>query len=98
MFAEPPRSTRSHCGSLQALPHRVDALPSTAPAAGAPPFSVDDASAGLPCESSESAACAVPTPTIVRVPASAATAAEAMIVRDPRTRLVDLPAPGRVVA
>src|SRR3954468_10974838 len=81
MVAVPPRSTRSHCGSLQALPHRVVALPSTAAAAGAPPFSVEEASAGRPCESSESAACAASTPTIARVPASAATTAEAMIAR-----------------
>ena len=43
-----PRSTRSHCGSLQALPQRVSARPSKAAAAGVPPFSWDEASAGLP--------------------------------------------------
>src|SRR3712207_3422983 len=50
MVAVAPRSTRSHCGSAQALPHRVSARPSTAAAAGAPPFSCDEASAGRPCE------------------------------------------------
>src|SRR3954447_23155387 len=86
MFAELPRSTRSHCGSLQALPQRLVVLPSTAAAAGAPPFSVDEASAGRPCESNVSAACADCMPTTVSVPASAATAAEARIERDLRWR------------
>ena len=42
-----PRSTRTHCGSLNALDHRVPPLPSTAALAGNVPFSSDDASAGL---------------------------------------------------
>src|ERR1700733_12197519 len=69
MVAVPPRSTRSHCGSLQALPQRVDVLPSKAPAAGELlVFSTDDARAGFPCESRVSAAWAVVTPTISRPP------------------------------
>jgi hypothetical protein len=44
---ELPRSTRSHCGSLNWLDQRVPVLPSTAAEAGVPAFSVDDAVAGL---------------------------------------------------
>src|SRR5258708_3415218 len=45
MVAVPPRSTRSHCGSLQVLPQRVVELPSTAAAAGELlVFSTDEAS------------------------------------------------------
>ncbi len=51
-----PRSTSSHCGSEAALDQRVAVLPSTASAAGVPPFSVDEAVAVLPCESRVSAA------------------------------------------
>src|ERR1700761_4782997 len=48
-----PRSTCSHCGSLNALDQRVPVLPSTAALAGyGPGFSLDDAVAGLPCDSS----------------------------------------------
>ena len=50
-----PRSTCSHCGSEKALDQRVPVLPSTAAEAGVPAFSVDDAVAGLPCESSVAA-------------------------------------------
>ncbi len=60
MVAVAPRSTWSHCGSLNALDQRVPVLPSTAAEAGVPAFSVEDAVAGLPCESSGSAAAAVP--------------------------------------
>src|ERR1700722_12265429 len=42
-----PRSTSSHCGSENALDHRVPVLPSTASAAGVPAFSVEDAVAVL---------------------------------------------------
>ena len=41
-----PRSTCSHCGSLNALDQRVPVLPSTASAAGVPAFSVEEAVAG----------------------------------------------------
>src|SRR3954452_19686204 len=46
-----PRSTRSDCGSLTALDHRVPVFPSTAADAGKLAFSVDDAVAALPCDS-----------------------------------------------
>src|SRR5262245_66451821 len=45
----PPRSTCIHCGSLNALDHRVPLLPSTALAAGVPAFSTEEAVAGRPC-------------------------------------------------
>src|SRR3954452_10101219 len=38
-----PRSTCSHCGSLNALDHRVPGRPSVAADAGVPAFSVEDA-------------------------------------------------------
>src|SRR3981081_459321 len=41
-----PRSTWSHCGSLNALDHRVAVLPSVAPAAEKPLWT-DDAVVGL---------------------------------------------------
>src|SRR6266851_4594661 len=41
-----PRSTCSHCGSLNALDQRVAVLPSTAFAAGNVAFSTDDAVVG----------------------------------------------------
>src|SRR5689334_14188225 len=90
IVAVPPRSTRNHCGSLQALPQRVDALPSKAPAAGAPPFSVDEARAGFPCDRRESAACADWMPNAVSVPASVATAIGATTLRNHRRRWGDL--------
>src|SRR4051812_16696264 len=46
MVCEAPRSTRTHCGSLNALDQRVPVLPSTAFAAGNEAFSVEDAVAG----------------------------------------------------
>src|SRR5262245_50181961 len=51
MAAVPPRSTWSHCGSLNALDQRVPASPSTLAAAGVPALSADDAVAGRPCDS-----------------------------------------------
>src|SRR5215472_15731020 len=42
-----PRSTSSHCGSENALDHRVPVLPSTALDAGKPEFSSDEAVAVL---------------------------------------------------
>src|SRR5690349_11908233 len=56
MEAVAPRSTCNHCGSPKALDQRVEVLPSTAAAAAVPLFSVDDAVAGLPWDSSSSAA------------------------------------------
>src|ERR1700722_17278611 len=41
-----PRSTRSHCGSENALDQRVDRLPSVASDAGKVEFSSDDAVVG----------------------------------------------------
>ena len=43
-----PRSTSSHCGSENALDHRVPVFPSTAFEAGKLAFSVEDAVAVLP--------------------------------------------------
>src|SRR5580693_4473627 len=62
MEAVAPRSTSSHCGSLNALDQRVPVLPSTAADAGNDAFSTDDAVAVLPCDSrvAASALCAVP--------------------------------------
>ena len=54
--ADEPRSTWIHCGSLNALDHRVPGLPSTAAEAGVPAPSVDDASTGRPWDSRGSAA------------------------------------------
>src|SRR4051794_33070232 len=51
MVAVAPRSTAIHSLLVNALPHRVPALPSTALAATNPP-STDDAVAGRPCDSS----------------------------------------------
>jgi hypothetical protein len=53
-----PRSTCSHCGSLNWLDHRVPALPSTAAVAGKAADSLDDAVTGRPCEMSGPAATA----------------------------------------
>jgi hypothetical protein len=59
MSAGAPRSTCSHCGSENADDQRVPVLPSTAADAGkTPAFSLDEAVAGLPCESRVSAALA----------------------------------------
>src|SRR5947209_7293017 len=46
-----PRSTWIHCGSLNALDHRVPVLPSVAALAGYAPLSVEDAVVGLPWDS-----------------------------------------------
>ncbi len=54
-----PRSTCSHCGSLNALDQRVFRLPSTAFDAGYVALSTDDAVAGWPCDSKVGAAAAV---------------------------------------
>src|ERR1039457_2484820 len=60
-----PRSTCSHCGSENALDQRVLVFPSTAFAAGYAALSVDDAVAGLPCDSNVDAALArLPGPAI----------------------------------
>ena len=75
IVAVAPRSTCSHCGSLNWLDQRVPVLPSTAAAAGTPPFSVDDAVAGLPCESRVTAAWADCMGTTVTSDASRAAAA-----------------------
>src|SRR5450432_769716 len=54
-----PRSTSSHCGSLNALDHRVPVLPSTAAEAGNDALCTDDAVAGWPWDSRVAAALAV---------------------------------------
>ncbi len=46
MVAVAPRSTWIHCGSLNALDHRVPVFPSTAADAGVVAVSVDEADAG----------------------------------------------------
>jgi hypothetical protein len=59
-----PRSTCSHCGSLNALDQRVPALPSTAADADVPAFSAEDATAGrfsAALSVPQSAACAAVT-------------------------------------
>src|SRR5258708_22251069 len=72
--AVPPRSTCSHCGSLNALDQRVPGLPSTALDAGSDAFSVDDAVAVFPCDSRAAAALALrAVPRIAATSASAAT-------------------------
>src|SRR6266545_8182399 len=58
-----PRSTCTHCGSLNWLDQRVPVLPSKAAAAGRPAFSTEEAVAGRPC-----AALAVPPPAPPSVP------------------------------
>src|SRR5918992_239945 len=80
MVAVAPRSTWSHCGSLKALDQRVAVLPSTAADAGVPAFSVDDAVAGRPCESSVAAAAGRATMT------SPATSIRASAMADERGR------------
>src|SRR4051794_15839300 len=56
MVAVAPRSTCSHCGSLNALDQRVPVSPSTAAAADEAAFSEEEAVAVLPCDSRVSAA------------------------------------------
>src|SRR5258708_5391528 len=73
MVSTEPRSTWSHCGSLNALDQRVPVLPSTAEAAGVPTFSTDDAVASLPCESNVGAAWAEPGVIATISPAMRAT-------------------------
>src|ERR1700733_1396785 len=60
MLWDEPRSTSSHCGSENALDHRVPVFPSVASAAGVPAFSVEEAVVGWPCDSSVLAAWAWP--------------------------------------
>src|SRR5690348_2757298 len=61
-----PRSTCTHCGSLNTLDHRVPAFPSTTADAGVPAPSLEDAVAGLPCDNNTPAACAWPTTSTVK--------------------------------
>src|SRR5258706_427409 len=72
-----PRSTSIHCGSLNALDHRVPVLPSTAAAAAVPAFSADEAVAGLFWDSSVVAALAgaLEATTVPATSASATAAA-----------------------
>src|SRR5580693_6760528 len=77
-----PRSTCSHCGSLNALDQRVPVFPSTAFDAGNEAFSSDDAVAGWPCDSRTDAAPArLAGPTASIKAASAATIATMKIRR-----------------
>src|SRR5215472_12978518 len=66
MVAVEPRSTWSHCGSLNWLDQRVPVLPSVVLDAGKPAFSRDDAVVGLPWDSSVAAAWAGAPPTMTR--------------------------------
>src|SRR6266851_2825942 len=83
-----PRSTCSHCGSENALDQRVFGFPSTALAAGNVAFSVDDAVAGLPCDSRVDAALARPDgpATKARVATSASTTPVIKILRQVNVR------------
>src|SRR5690242_10734979 len=71
-----PRSTCTHCGSLNTLDHRVPAFPSTTADAGVPAPSLEDAVAGLPCDNNTPAACAV-RPVATRNPATSTATATA---------------------
>src|SRR5258705_4619152 len=71
MLADAPRSTWIHCGSVNCDDHRVPVFPSTAADAGVPAFSVDEAVAGLPCDSRVDAASAPVAMTTAKVAASA---------------------------
>src|ERR1051326_9389592 len=87
-----PRSTCSHCGSLNAEDQRVPVLPSVASAAGVPAFSVEDAVVGLPWESSVGAACAavlVATSAYAARPIATTTAVIARTQRGRDLRCVD---------
>src|SRR5436309_9747935 len=80
MAAFAPRSTRIHCGSLNALDQRVPGLPSNAADAGVPAFSVDEAVAGFPCDSRVVAAPAGSVVTTTAVPAASTRAAQTATV------------------
>ena len=80
MDAVAPRSTSSHCGSLNALDQRVPVLPSTAADAGNDAFSTDDAVAVLPCDSRVAAS------ALWAVPASSAAVRATAAARVTRTR------------
>src|SRR5580704_15006132 len=77
MEALAPRSTSSHCGSLNALDQRVPVLPSTAAEAGNDAFSTDEAVAVFPCEIrvAASALCAEPASNAAARARTAATVA-----------------------
>src|SRR5258705_290613 len=81
-----PRSTWIHCGSLKALDQRVPALPSTAAPAGKAAFSLDEAVAGRPCDSSEVAALAGSTTSAVQATSARLAAASRMGLRSLRAR------------
>src|ERR1044071_2271954 len=76
MVAVAPRSTWIHSLLVNALPHRVPVLPSTALAAPNPP-STDDAVAGRPCDSSVPPP--PPPPVTVRVAALLTTVPPAFV-------------------
>src|SRR6266511_3970040 len=83
-----PRSTCTHCGSLNWLDQRVPVLPSTAAAAGVPAPSADDAVAGLFWDSSVGAARAGTVEATTAVPTTriAATATATAARRPMRQR------------
>src|SRR6266850_5863501 len=72
MAAFAPRSSCSHCGSLNADDQRVDWSPSTAAEAGVLEVSTDDAVASEPSAILASAACAVRCGAKARTPATTA--------------------------
>src|ERR1700753_860741 len=96
MAALAPRSTSSHCGSLNALDQRVLVFPSTAAEAGNEEFSTEEAVAVLPWESRVALAAASlalsepgcaprdETPANTATRASAATRADSHRYRDLR--------------
>src|SRR5262245_27669896 len=79
-----PRSTWSHWGSLNWLDQRVPLLPSKAADAGVPACSIDDAVAGLPCDSRVTTALAAGTPGAKGSSASTTAVATAMTRLTPR--------------
>src|SRR4051812_10495837 len=84
MVAVAPRSTWSHCGSLNALDQRVPVLPSTAADAGKLPFSADEAVAGRPCDSNVAAAAGLPATNRPATSSKTATAAGTGEMRERR--------------
>jgi hypothetical protein len=94
MVCVDPRSTWTHCGSLNALDQRVPGLPSVALAAGNDALSVDDAVVGLPCDSRVPAAAdeaGVPTTAMAT---SADAASSNHILRSGRIVIMTLPGLG----
>ena len=84
-----PRSTLSHCGSLNVLDQRVRVLPSTAADAGVDAFSVDEEVAGLPWDSRSAAAVAGGAAAVSRVSAKPMVVASAISAVMARGRVLN---------